>query len=374
MMDTLALAKELISRASITPDDAGCQKIIAIALDKLGFQCEHMPFGDVNNLWAKIGNAAPLVVFAGHTDVVPPGPESAWKHSPFNATVEDGLLYGRGSQDMKCALAAMISACDDFLSQHKNFKGSIGFLITSDEEGEALNGTQKVIDTLIKRGEKIDYCIIGEASSNKQLGDRIRIGRRGSLHGRAIIQGKQGHIANPELAINPIHLAMPVFTVLTKTEWDRGNQDFPPTTFQISNIHSGTGVANMIPNQLEILFNWRFSPESTIDSIKQKTLDIIELYKLPIQIEWSIGGEPFYSKCGKLTQACKEVIQEELGIDTEYSTGGGTSDGRFIAKTGAEIVELGFCNDTAHQINERIPAKDLEKLKRLYTEILKKIF
>ena len=368
------LTQALIACPSITPDDAGCQDILIDRLKKMNFTCEILSFGEVTNLWARRGTQAPLLVFAGHTDVVPTGPLDNWTSPPFQPTEHNGYLYGRGAADMKAAIAAMIVAVENFLKLNPNFPGSIGFLITSDEEGPSINGTKKVIETLQQRNIQIDYCIIGEPSSDKQVGDQIRVGRRGSLHGKLLVQGKQGHVAHPHLAINPIHQCMQALHVLTETEWDKGNQDFPPTTFQITNIHSGTGATNVIPGELEALFNFRFSTAVTIENLKQRTQDIFRQYQLQYAITWTVGAEPFLCKRGKLITATQLAIKTVTHLDVNLSTGGGTSDGRFIAPTGAEVIELGVCNATAHHIDENVKIDDLEKLVIIYQKILEELF
>lgn len=369
----LEIACELISRKSVTPEDDGCQRYIAQRLAKLGFKCEHMRFDDVDNLWARIGDDAPLFVFAGHTDVVPPGPIEDWTHPPFTPTLADGKLYGRGACDMKSAIAAMLAAVQSYLADNA-LKGSIAFLITSDEEGPAINGTRKVVKKLTERGDKIDYCIMGEASSEKQTGDQIRIGRRGSLHGHLTIHGKQGHVAFPEDASNPIHACAKALHELSHETWDEGNNDFPPTTFQISNIHAGTGAKNVIPGHVEIEFNLRFSTALTPDDIKQRTEAILTEYNLDYDIRWDLSAEPFLTKKGKLLSAAQNAIKQVSGLDPVLSTGGGTSDGRFIAPTGAELIELGVPHATAHQVDENVSLRELEKLTETYFVILKQLF
>jgi succinyl-diaminopimelate desuccinylase len=369
-LSALELAKLLLSRPSITPDDAGCQSIIKENLHPYGFHFESMRFNDVDNLWAKFGSESPLFVFAGHTDVVPTGPLSDWTFPPFEPTEHNDYLYGRGTSDMKCAIAAMITAAKNFLHAHSDFKGSIGFLITSDEEGPSINGTKKVIETLEKRGEKIDYCIVGEPSSDKIIGDQIRIGRRGSLHGKLTIKGKQGHVANPYLAINPIHQSMQAFHEIAHTEWDQGNDQFPPTTLQFTNIHSGTGALNVIPGHLECSFNLRFSPVSNPIDLQNRIEAILKKHHLNFTIDWTISANPFLSRQGKLIQAAQKSIQEINGLSVNLSTGGGTSDARFIAPTGAEVIELGVLNETAHQIDEKVKISDIDKLTQMYIKIL----
>jgi len=374
MTNTLTLAKALMERPSVTPDDAGCQNILRNELENAGFKCESMRFADVDNLWARFGTASPLFVFAGHTDVVPTGAVEDWTSPPFEPVIRDDLLFGRGAQDMKAAVAAMTIAAIEFVKTTANFKGSIGLLITSDEEGHAIDGTKKVLEALAKRGEKIDYAIVGEPSCNKAIGDRIRIGRRGSLHGTLTVHGKQGHVAHPHLAKNPIHDSMMALHELARTEWDKGNKDFPPTSFQISNIHSGTGAGNVIPGHLEVLFNFRFSTAVTVEELKKRTREILKKHDFKFDLDWEVGGEPFLTTQGKLISTLQSTIKALCGIDTELSTAGGTSDGRFIAPYGTEVIELGVCNTTAHQVDEYVPVKDLEKLTQLYLEILKKIF
>lgn len=371
--EILNLAKALIACPSITPDDHGCQTIIADYLTPLGFHCEHLRFGDTDNLWARMGDKAPLFVFAGHTDVVPTGPETDWTSPPFKPEVRGDYLYGRGACDMKSAIAAMMIATANFIKANPTFPGSIAFLITSDEEGPAKNGTQKVIAELQQRGIKIDYCVIGEPSTDKQVGDQIRVGRRGSLHGKLTVHGKQGHVAHPHLAKNPIHDATLALHELAQTAWDNGNEHFPPTTFQITNVHSGTGVTNVIPGHLETLFNFRFSTAITKDELKQRVENIFKQHNLTFDIHWSIGGEPFLTAQGKLITATQAAIKEITGLTVKLSTGGGTSDGRFIAPTGAEVVELGVSHATAHQVDECVNVSDLILLEKIYAGLLEKI-
>ena len=375
MSQTLELTQQLIRCPSLTPNDAGCQKIIRDRLKKFDFHIEHFRFEDVNNLWARYGTKAPLLVFAGHTDVVPTGPLDAWTTPPFEPTIRNNFLYGRGAADMKSGLAAMIIAAENFIQENPSFSGSIAFLITSDEEGPTnLNGTKKVVDTLIQRDEKINYCIIGEASSEKSVGDQIRIGRRGSLSGKLIIYGKQGHIAYPDLAKNPIHLVAKTLHELTTMRWDEGNEFFPPTTFQISNIHSGTGAQNVIPATVEILFNFRFGTAVTADELQQRVTKILEKNQLTFDLDWSLSGQPFLTKHGKLIETTQAAIKKITGLEPVLSTGGGTSDGRFIALTGAEVIELGPCNTTVHQINECVQITDLDILTKIYEDTLKQLF
>lgn len=377
MSPTLDLTRQLIRQASITPDDARCQQIIASRLAASGFNCEDMRFDEVDNLWATRGNAGPILVFAGHTDVVPTGPESDWKHPPFAAEIEDGMLYGRGAADMKGGLAAMITAVERFVHAHPDHPGQIGFLITSDEEGPAKNGTLKVIETLCQRGIAIDYCVIGEPSSTTQLGDVIKVGRRGSINATLTIKGKQGHIAYPHLANNAIHLAAPIINDLIAIEWDQGNENFPPTAFQISNLNAGTGASNVVPGHADIVFNLRFSPEISVDQIKakveacckarQNTLDF------DFSIDWRLSGLPFDTPYGKLVQAVESAIEQTTGHKPELSTSGGTSDGRFIAPAGAQVVEFGPINATIHQLNECVNIADLDALSLAYQRIMENI-
>ncbi|WP_148339408.1 succinyl-diaminopimelate desuccinylase [Aquicella siphonis] len=368
------LARELIARPSITPRDAGCQELIRQRLKAMGFRCESMRFDEVDNLWARIGTAAPLLVFAGHTDVVPPGPESSWASPPFAADVRNGCLFGRGASDMKGALAAMLTAVERFLSATPEFAGSVGFLLTSDEEGPAVNGTAKVIQVLQERGEKIDFCIIGEPSSDQRVGDQIRVGRRGSLHGKLTVHGRQGHVAYPDLTVNPIHMSAPALHELASTAWDQGNAYYPPTTFQISNIHGGTGAANVVPGTLEVLFNYRFSTAVTVDQLKTRAESILRHHGLQFELDWHVSAQPFLTRQGKLITAAQQAIKTLTGLTPLLSTGGGTSDGRFIAPTGAEVIELGVSNATAHHINEHVNTEDLVMLANLYQMILTDIF
>lgn len=372
--DTLELACQLMAKPSITPDDHGCQKHLATLLMQAGFTCEHMRFDAVDNLWARIGTQAPLFVFAGHTDVVPTGPLDKWTHPPFVPTIQHDMLYGRGASDMKAAVAAMTTAAMNFVRQNKSFKGSIGFLFTSDEEGPSVNGTKKVMEELAQRGIKIDYCVIGEPSSDKITGDQIRIGRRGSLSGKLIVRGKQGHVAHPHLAVNPIHTSLPVLQELLNQVWDTGNEDFPATSFQISNIHAGTGALNVIPGHIEVDFNFRFSTASTPDELKQRTEEILKRHQLPFDIHWTLGALPFLTGKGKLLNATVSAISQICQLTTKPSTGGGTSDGRFIAPTGAEVVELGTPHATAHHIDEHVRVEDVEKLRMIYEKILAEVF
>ena len=335
------LCIELLRLPSVTPDDAGCQQLLAARLEALGFHCEHLRFGEVDNLWAVRGDSGPLFVFAGHTDVVPAGPEAAWQSPPFEPTIDGEELRGRGAADMKASLAAMVVACEEFLAQRPDCPGRIGFLLTSDEEGPAVDGTVKVVEWLQSRGEQIDYCLVGEPSSEAQLGDVIKNGRRGSLNGKLVVRGKQGHIAYPQLADNPIHRAMPALAELAAQHWDDGNAHFPPTSFQVSNIDGGTGATNMIPGTVEVLFNFRYSTEQTAAGLQARTEAILVEHGLDYSLDWTLSGEPFLTAEGKLVEAAVAAVSGELGREPTLSTGGGTSDGRFIAPTGAEVLELG---------------------------------
>ena len=364
--DTLTLAQTLIARASLTPLDKGCQEILIARLKALGFHIETMRFGEVDNLWARRGNTAPVVCFAGHTDVVPTGPLEQWDSDPFVPTIRNDCLYGRGAADMKSSLAAFITAIEAFLDKHNDHQGSIALLITSDEEGVAINGTVKVVETLQARGELLDYCIVGEPTCVDKFGDTIKNGRRGSLSGNLTIKGIQGHIAYPQLAKNPIHLAAPAITDLANTEWDQGNEYFPPTTWHISNIHAGTGATNVIPGKLNILSNFRFSTASTITSLKDRVHTILDRHQLDYDLVWELSGKPFLTPKGELANAISDAITQVTAINPELSTSGGTSDGRFIADICKQVVEFGPRNATIHKINEHVHVDDLEKLASIY--------
>ncbi len=367
---TLQLAKSLISRPSVTPNDKGCQAIMIDRLEKIGFKIHPLKFGDVDNFWATHGDTVPIFSFAGHTDVVPAGDDEAWKTPPFEPTVKDGLLFGRGAADMKGSLASMVVATENFIEKNPNHKGTVAFLITSDEEGIAVNGTVKVVDYLKSLDQKIDYCLIGEASSTSMLGDVIKNGRRGSLNGLLTIKGKQGHIAYPHLAENPNHLMTSVLKDLCQQQWDNGNEYFPATSFQISNIHSGSRVTNVIPGEVEIMFNFRYSTETTKEALQKKVNDILDSRKLNYSIDWSHSGYPFLTPQGVLVSACIDAIEKIKSIKPELSTSGGTSDGRFIAQEGTQVVELGPINATIHQINESVLVQDLDDLTKIYSQIL----
>lgn len=367
---TLALSIELLKRPSITPLDYDCQTIIAKRLEKLGFKIEKMRFEDVDNLWARKGTTGPLFCFAGHTDVVPTGELAAWQSDPFEPEIRDNKLYARGSADMKTAIAAMLTATERFLEKHPQHQGSIAYLLTSDEEGPSINGTVKVIETLEARNEKIDWCLVGEPSSTEKLGDVIKNGRRGSLNGVLTIQGKQGHIAYPHLANNPIHLAMAALNQLCQEVWDNGNAYFPATSFQISNIHAGTGATNVIPDTLSVTFNFRYSTEVTAEQLQQRVNAILAAYQFDYDIIWTLSGLPFLTPVGELVNAARQAIKQITNRETTLSTSGGTSDGRFIAPTGAQVIELGVLNATIHQINEHVDIADLEPLSAIYEYIL----
>ena len=373
MSDTLDLAIELLKKPSLTPDDAGCMDLMADYLQQRGFNIEWMNFGDTRNMWARRGTEAPLFCFAGHTDVVPTGPLDEWHTPPFEPTIKDGVLYARGAADMKGSLAAMMTACDTFINAHSDHKGSIAFLITSDEEGPAKDGTVRVIDTLNARNEKIYYCIVGEPSSHKTFGDMVRVGRRGSINGRLKLIGKQGHVAYPELVENPIHALAPILTQLTAEQWDNGNDYFPPTSFQISNVHSGTGVENVVPGHLDLVFNLRFSSQLTPEDIKRRVTYIIDQQSDNYELTWNVSGLPFITEKGELTAAVTKAIFDVTGIQTELSTGGGTSDGRFIAPSGAQLIELGPINASIHKINEHVKVSDLDTLSLTYSKVLENI-
>ncbi|WP_370694255.1 succinyl-diaminopimelate desuccinylase [Psychrobium sp. 1_MG-2023] len=367
------LSCDLLSRASITPLDQGCQELMAQYLEPLGFNIESMVFEDTTNMWARKGSSGPLFCFAGHTDVVPVGNADRWDNPPFSPKLIDGMLHGRGAADMKGSLAAMVIATERFVKAHPNHKGSIAFLITSDEEGPFINGTTRVIDTLEARNEKIQYCIVGEPSSTNTLGDIVKNGRRGSLTGDLTVHGKQGHVAYPHLAENPIHKAAAALDELSKTVWDNGNEFFPPTSFQISNINGGTGAGNVIPGELKIQFNLRYSTELTSDDIIERVNHILSEHQLNYDIDWTFNGLPFLTDHGDLLESVKTAIKDVTGTDTDPQTSGGTSDGRFIAPTGAELVELGPVNATIHQVNECVKFNDLELLTDVYQRILEEL-
>ena len=370
---TLALARELIARRSVTPDDAGCQAIIAARLLPLGFRCESLVSNGVTNLWARRGDARPLVCFAGHTDVVPAGPVDRWSSDPFTPTEREGFLYGRGAADMKSSIAAFICAVEDFLARHPAVPGSIALLITSDEEGPSTDGTVKVVERLAAAGERIDYCIVGEPSSTDALGDTIKHGRRGTLSGALTVRGVQGHVAYPLLADNPIHRLAPALAELAQTRWDDGNADYPPTTWQCSNVHAGTGATNVIPGTLELLFNFRYSTASTRESLAERFEAILRRHRLDYALAWTGHGRPFLTARGRLVDVASASIRELVGRTPALSTAGGTSDGRFIAEISDEIVELGPVNATIHKLDERVAIDDLEPLAAIYRRMLERL-
>jgi succinyl-diaminopimelate desuccinylase len=373
MSAALELATALISRVSLTPEDAGCQDLLIARLERLGFAVERMRFGSVDNFWARRGATKPLLVFAGHTDVVPTGPVEQWTSPPFEPCIRDGLLYGRGAADMKTSIAAFVVAVEEFLAKHPDHPGSIGLLITSDEEGVAVDGTVRVVEVLKQRGELIDYCIVGEPTSNKVVGDMIKNGRRGSLSGKLIIKGIQGHIAYPHLVRNPIHLVAPAVADLSTTVWDQGNAYFPPTSWQISNFNSGTGATNVVPGHVEILFNFRFSTASTEQSLKDRVHAILDQHELEYDLEWELSGKPYLTPRGDLSDAISEAIHQSYGVTPELSTSGGTSDGRFIADICPQLIEFGPLNATIHKINECVAVADIDPLKDTYRLTLEKL-
>lgn len=370
MSATLDLAMDLIRRESVTPEDAGCQDLITNRLAPIGFSEERLDFADTQNIWLRRGKPRPLLVFLGHTDVVPSGPLAAWQTPPFAPTLHDGKLYGRGAADMKGGIAAFITAIERFIAKHPDHLGSIAVLLTSDEEGSATNGVIKVVEVLEQRGEKIDWCVVGEPSCNRQIGDVIRVGRRGSLCAKLTVKGQQGHVAYPQLASNPIHTFAPALNDLTEEVWDHGNHFFPPTRLQISNIHAGTGAENIIPGVLEVQFNLRFSTALDEDTIKKRTAAILDRYAFDYELEWRLSGQPFLTDAGELITAIHAAIRAVTGQETIDDTGGGTSDGRFIAPTGAQVIELGLLNATIHKVNEHVAVNDLEILSEVYEQVL----
>jgi succinyl-diaminopimelate desuccinylase len=367
---TIDLARELIARRSVTPQDAGCLDVIAARLAPLGFRCERVSANGVDNLWARRGSQAPLICFAGHTDVVPTGPLEHWSSDPFMPTVRDGVLYGRGASDMKTSLAAFVAAIQDFVAGHPRHAGSIAVLFTSDEEGPAVDGTVRVVEALRERGEKLDYCVVGEPTSEARLGDVIKNGRRGSLSGNLVVKGVQGHVAYPHLARNPVHEFGAALAELARTQWDEGNEHFPPTTWQVSNINAGTGANNVIPGELHVKFNFRFSTASTLESLQTRVVGILDRHGLQYDLEWRYDGRPFLTRPGDLVEAVARAIKSVTGIDTRLSTAGGTSDGRFIADICPQVIEFGPTNATIHKVNESVRVDDIEPLRRIYQEIL----
>lgn len=368
--NTLELAKELIARRSLTPHDAGCQEMLIQRLEKQGFEIQKIRCGEVDNLWARRGSTSPVVCFAGHTDVVPTGPLEKWESDPFTPTIRDGKLYGRGAADMKSSLAAFITAIEAFVTAHPQHRGSIGVLITSDEEGIAVDGTVKVVEALKARGETLDYCIVGEPTCTEKLGDTIKNGRRGSLSGNLTVKGVQGHIAYPHLAKNPIHLIAPALAELSQTVWDQGNEYFPPTTWQVSNIHSGTGANNVIPGELEAVFNFRFSSASTVESLKSRMHEILDGHGISYSLQWFAPSQPYLTQRGDLVDAVNRAVKSVTGVTPQLSTSGGTSDGRFISEICPHVVELGPLNATIHKLNECIAVDEIEKLSEIYRQIL----
>ena len=375
---TLQLACELIERPSVTPLDAGCQPLMQARLETIGFHCQTLTFNeggpDIDNLWAVRGDSGPILCFAGHTDVVPTGPETEWAIPPFSPTIKDGMLYGRGAADMKGSLASMVIACEEFVAAHPNHPGRIAFLITADEEGPAIDGTVKVVKHLQDEGTHIDWCIVGEPSSTSKVGDTIKNGRRGSLGAVLTINGKQGHVAYPHLADNPIHRLAPALAELNSEHWDSGNDFFPATSFQVSNINGGTGATNVIPGKVDVICNFRFSTEVTAEELQTRTEAILKKHQLNYDIQWNLSGQPFLTAEGDLVEAAVHSIRAVTGLDTELSTAGGTSDGRFIAPTGTQVVELGPVNATIHQVDECVLASDLDTLSKIYQNILEKLF
>jgi succinyl-diaminopimelate desuccinylase len=373
MSQAIDLTKDLISRRSVTPADEGCQNVMSTRLAAAGFHTESMPFGNVLNLWARRGRAAPLFCFAGHTDVVPSGPLEEWRSDPFLPVVRDGLLYGRGAADMKSGLAAMLTAAEAFVGAHPKHRGSIAFLITSDEEGPSVDGTKRVVETLSARGERIDWCLVGEPSSEVAIGDTIKVGRRGSLSGRLTVHGVQGHVAYPQLAENPVHTLAPALAELTGRVWDQGTENFQPTTFQVSNLNAGTGAPNVIPGELKARFNLRYSPVQTLAALKASVEEILRRHGVRYTLEWYVSGEPFYTAPAELSGAVAAAVAEVTGTPPKISTGGGTSDGRFIAPLGVQVVELGVVNTSIHKVNECVRLSDIDALQRMYFNVLRNL-
>jgi succinyl-diaminopimelate desuccinylase len=373
MSATLELTQDLMARRSVTPADEGCQDVMARRLEAAGFRIERLRYGIVDNLWARRGTTGPLFCFAGHTDVVPTGPLEEWKSDPFAPSVRDGVLYGRGAADMKSGLAAMVTAAEQFAREHPDHKGSIAFLITSDEEGPSVDGTKRVMETLNARNERIDWCVVGEPSSEKAIGDTIKVGRRGSFSGRLTVHGVQGHVAYPQLAVNPVHSFAPALAELVAREWDQGTEFFQPTTFQISNFNAGTGAPNVIPGELKARFNLRYSPVQTLDALKETVEGILRKHGVKFTIEWYLSGEPFYTEPGEFSEAVSAAVKSVTGSSPKYSTGGGTSDGRFIAPTGTQVVELGVVNASIHKVNESVRVEEIDALHEMYLRTLKNL-
>jgi len=373
MSQALELTQQLLSRRSVTPADEGCQQLIAQRLVAAGFRTESLPFGNVENLWARRGDAGPVLCFAGHTDVVPTGPLEEWHSDPFVPAIREGMLYGRGAADMKSGLAAMVTAAEAFAAEHPHHRGSIAFLITSDEEGPSVDGTRRVAETLGARGELIDWCVVGEPSSEVTIGDTIKVGRRGSLSGRLTVHGVQGHVAYPHLAENPVHTLAPALAELTRREWDQGTEHFQPTTFQVSNLTAGTGAPNVIPGELKARFNLRYSPVQTLGQLKATVEEILRRHGVRYSLEWFLSGEPFYTPPGPLSDAVGAAVAEVTGARPKLSTGGGTSDGRFLAPLGAQVVELGVVNASIHKVNECVAVADIDALQRMYFNVLRRL-
>ena len=367
------LTQDLVSRPSLTPCDAGCQDLIATRLERVGFQLEKLRFGDVENLWARRGTTAPLLCFVGHTDVVPTGPRDAWHSDPFNPEIRDGVLYGRGVADMKSGLAAMVTATETFVGEQPRHGGSIGFLITSDEEGPSIDGTKRVVETLIARATHIDWCIVGEPSGERQTGDTLKIGRRGSLSGRLVVHGVQGHVAYPQRADNPVHRVAPALAELAAHAWDQGSEHFPPTTFQVANISAGTGALNVIPGELRMDFNLRYAPVQSVADLQRGIEDILRRHGLRYSLDWQFAAEPFYTRPGRLTEGVSAAVKTVSGLEPALATTGGTSDGRFIAPTGAEVVELGVPNASIHMVNEGVRLADIDALHAMYVQLLRNL-
>jgi succinyl-diaminopimelate desuccinylase len=373
MSATLELTHDLIARASVTPADEGCQELMARRLSQIGFRVERLRYGNVDNLWARRGAAGPLLCFAGHTDVVPTGPLEEWRSDPFKPAVREGLLYGRGAADMKSGLAAMLTATESFIAECAAHRGAIAFLITSDEEGPSVDGTRRVVETLRERGEHIDWCIVGEPSSETSIGDTIKIGRRGSLSGRLTVHGVQGHIAYPQFADNPIHGFAPALAELSSRLWDQGNEHFQPTTFQVSNLNAGTGAPNVIPGELKARFNLRYSPVQSLEQLKRTVEELLDRHQVKYTLEWYLSGEPFYTPPGPLSSAVCAAVRTVTGREPSLSTGGGTSDGRFIAPMGAQVVELGVVNASIHKVNECVRIEDVDTLHAIYLQALRNL-
>ncbi|HEX4024436.1 MAG TPA: succinyl-diaminopimelate desuccinylase [Steroidobacteraceae bacterium] len=373
MPATLELTQDLIARPSVTPADEGCQQVMAARLEALGFQVERLRYGNVDNLWARRGQGAPMLCFAGHTDVVPTGPLEEWRSDPFTPSIRDGLLYGRGAADMKSGLAAMLTATESFIAERPAHSGTLVYLITSDEEGPSVDGTRRVVETLRERGEHIDWCIVGEPSSEQVLGDTIKIGRRGSLSGRLTVHGVQGHIAYPQFARNPVHNFAPALAELASRVWDQGNEHFQPTTFQVSNLNAGTGAPNVIPGELKARFNLRYSPVQQLDVLKRTVEEILQRHEVNYTLEWYLSGEPFYTPPGRLSSAVSAAVRTVTGREPQLSTGGGTSDGRFIAPMGVEVVELGVVNASIHKVNECVRVEDIDGLHAIYLQALRNL-